>query len=81
MYGGGEFVLNEQDQTFMFCLDSESWVVLYSSGFQRGVLTAPGYSKTSYGVCKTGKKIVLNSEWSWPDLGLDTGDQDVRAFD
>jgi hypothetical protein len=44
-----------------------------------------GYAKTSFGVCKIEKKevyyLVINTEQSGPDLGLATGDPDVRTFD
>jgi hypothetical protein len=36
-----------------------------------------GYAKTSYVVCKT-EKIVINAEDPGSDLGLATGDPDVR---
>jgi hypothetical protein len=39
-----------------------------------------GYAKT-YGVYKIEKNyFVINTEKSWPDLGLATGDQDIRPF-
>jgi hypothetical protein len=46
----------------------------------RPVLFNLGYPRTSYGVCKNEKKcyLMINAE---PDLGLATGDSDVRAFD
>jgi hypothetical protein len=40
-----------------------------------------GYARTSYGVCKIEKKIVINNEKSGPELGLATGDPAVRTFD
>jgi hypothetical protein len=42
-----------------------------------------GYAKTSYGVCKIVEKcyFVINTEKSGSDLGLATGDPDLRSFD
>jgi hypothetical protein len=49
----------------------------------RAVVFILGYEKTSYGVCKIRKKyyFLINVEQSGPDLGLATGDPDVRNFD
>jgi hypothetical protein len=37
-----------------------------------------GYAKTSYGVCKIEKKLF--TDLPGPDLGLATGDPDVRTY-
>jgi hypothetical protein len=41
-----------------------------------------GYGKTSYGVSEIEKKnFVINTEKLRPDLGLATGDPDIKTFD
>jgi hypothetical protein len=39
------------------------------------------YAKASFGVGKKSKKIAINTEESGPDLGLATGDLDIRTLD
>jgi hypothetical protein len=39
-----------------------------------------GHAKSYYGICKLKKSFVLIAEQSGPDLGLVTGDPDVRTL-
>jgi hypothetical protein len=81
-------ILNEQYRSKCGACDNSSLrhyatnrkVAPSGSPLSKTLVLNLGYPKTSFGVCKIEKEIVLNTEQLGPDLGLATGDPDVRTF-